>query len=628
MSATQILMMPGRRLAVSMGLGLAMMAGFVFMVLQAPGDALFRSPLELDSSFWTQFITGAGAYLIGALVWSLRPRDLAAMLFAISGLATLMFTFGAGIGNSVIVPLPDWAEILFVLFNAGGASLFGIVMIVLFLVYPVRLPHWRLWTTLVVGGFGIWTLFGLTMMFSGSTLVQTITFTEMIGICIVVALQIKATGGQPRERAIAWWLGLSVLFGAGPFIALVAIPSTFGFGSLMEARYAFIFFLLIYIGLAVGLTRYRLFQLGEWAFQILFYTIGAALLLVLDAVLLLALPLEQGPAFGLAIFIIAVAYLPLRDWIGRQVLRRDASSTEELFRAVVDVAFEPNAEQRAAAWQQLFRRHFLVLECETADISQGEPEIREDGLALALPAMKGLPGLLLRYPWEGRGLFAPRHRETAYQLMRLMLQAEESRVAYDRGMQEERTRIARDMHDNIGSQLLSALHSQSGPRKDVLIRETLTDLRDIINNAGGEEASLDEALADLRAETAERAEAAGLALDWHSDIADDVQMTPQAIHALRSVIRETVSNTIKYAGARRVGVSIMQVNGSISVTLSDDGKGFDPQTIVPGNGLKNIADRIAGLGGTSSIGSSEGGTTIAAQVPVPASTGMKKEIEA
>ncbi|GGD18790.1 hypothetical protein GCM10011342_29380 [Aquisalinus flavus] len=628
MTAAQILIMPGRRLAVSMGLGAVLVAGFVSMVLLAPGDALFRSPLELKSSFWTQFVTGAGAYLIGALVWSLRPRDLAAMLFALSGLATLMFTFAAGINNSVAVPLPEWAQILFVLLNAGGASLFGMVMIVLFLVYPVRLAHWQLWTGLVVAGFGIWTLVGLTFLFQGSTMVQTITFVEMIGICVVVALQIRATAGMPRERAIAWWLGLSVLLGAGPFIALVAVPSTLGYGALIPAPIAFIFFLLIYIGLAVGLTRYRLFQLGEWAFQILFYTIGAALLLVLDAVLLLTLPLNQGPAFGLSIFIIAIAYLPLRDWIGRHVLRRDASSTEELFGAVVDVAFEPVAEQRAAAWQHLFRRHFLVLECEAGDAGVSGPEIREDGLALALPPMKGLPGLILRYPWDGRGLFAPRHRDTAFQLMRLMHQAEESRVAYDRGMQEERTRIARDMHDNIGSQLLSALHSRSGPRKDVLIRETLTDLRDIINNAGGDEASLGEALADLRAETAERAEVAGLALDWRSEIAEDVQMSPQAIYALRSVIREAVSNAIKYAGARRVGVTVTQVNGSLDVTLTDDGKGFDPHTIIPGNGLKNIADRIAGLGGTSSIGSGAAGTTIAAQVPIPAVSGGKRKVEA
>lgn len=616
MTAAQILIMPGRRLAVSLGLGSVLVAGFVLMVLLAPGEALFRSPLELKSSFWTQFITGAGAYLIGALVWSLRPRDLAAMLFALSGLATLMFTFAAGINNSVIVPLPEWAQILFILVNAGGASLFGIVMIVLFLVYPVRLAHWKLWTAMVAGGFGIWTLVGLTMLFQGSTMVQTITLTEMIGICIVVALQIRATAGMPRERAIAWWLGLSVLLGAGPFIALVAVPSALGYGALIPARLAFIFFLLIYIGLAVGLTRYRLFQLGEWAFQILFYTIGAALLLVLDAVLLLTLPVNQGPAFGMSIFIIAIAYLPLRDWIGRQVLRRDGSSTEELFGAVVDVAFEPVADQRAAAWQQLFRRHFLVLECEPVDAGVSAPEIREDGLALALPPIKGLPGLMLRYPWDGRGLFAPRHRETAFQLMRLMHQAEESRVAYDRGMQEERTRIARDMHDNIGSQLLSALHSPSGPRKDVLIRETLTDLRDIINNAGGDEASLDETLADLRAETAERVDAAGLALDWHCDVGEEVQMSPQAIYALRSVMREAVSNAIKYAGAGCIRIAISQANGSITLTMADDGRGFDPHTIIPGNGLKNIADRISGLGGTSSIGSGPKGTTIQASVPL------------
>ena len=102
------------------------------------------------------------------------------------------------------------------------------------------------------------------------------------------------------------------------------------------------------------------------------------------------------------------------------------------------------------------QRNITVTGNQTLDLSDAgdEPEIREDGLELVLPPVSGIPATSLRYPWAGRSLFGAAHVKTAQHLLQLMAHADASRDAYDRGVAEERGRIARDMHDNIGAPLL------------------------------------------------------------------------------------------------------------------------------------------------------------------------------
>jgi signal transduction histidine kinase len=180
---------------------------------------------------------------------------------------------------------------------------------------------------------------------------------------------------------------------------------------------------------------------------------------------------------------------------------------------------------------------------------------------------------------------------------------------------EERRRIARDMHDNIGAQLLGALHSRETERKDTMIRETLSDLRDIINNASRTGLPLDETLADLRMETAERLSSAGIALEWKIDAHPTPVLAPNTAHALRSMLREAVSNVIRHSSADRLNVRIHQDGNAIRLAIEDDGHGFDQKTVHTGYGLANMTTRVAGLGGPLDIVSSETGTRLEARVP-------------
>tara|TARA_R110000868_G_scaffold58183_9_gene179853 strand:- start:7975 stop:9873 length:1899 start_codon:yes stop_codon:yes gene_type:complete len=609
---------PGTRLAAILLLGLGATALTISIAQRTVGVA------GLPLIFWCEIGVGLGALTISGWVWALRPRELATRLFALSGLATLAFTFAAASFAGGAIE-PRSLAILMSWMNAVGASTFGLAMTWMFLVYPVRLPHWR-WiaaiSALAVGAYVCLSLSRTGYLPAWAT-IHLLTVIEMAAIALAIIGQFLATARAPRDRAITIWFGLSVLFGAGGFIAVNALPQVLGFPVVIKAGYAFMFFMLIYIGVAAGLRQYRLFELGEWAFRILFYVVGSVALVVLDAALVGLLSVGPGIALGVALLVVGFFYLPLRDALARRFTSRPGLSEREVFREVVDVAFQPVQSDRPGQWAQLLTRLFDPLEIRAAENAGPLPEIREDGIELIVPAASGIPATSLRYPWAGRSLFGATHVKTVQHLLQLMAHADASRDAYDRGVAEERGRIARDMHDNIGAQLLGALHSRDDVRKNSMIRETLTDLRDIINNASHGAPTLDETLADLRIETAERLASVDIALDW-TNRSDEIAAIPAAAaHALRSVIREAVSNVIRHSGASRIRIEIERQDNRIALMIEDDGRGFDADAMVAGNGLANMRGRLSGLHGELTFSSLDPGSRLVAAFAIGDEQGVQ-----
>lgn len=574
----------------------------------------WRSPFSVTPGFWVSLMVGLGASLVSAWVWALKPADPAAILFAISGLTTLMFSYSS-MCWLLAMPLSADGNLAAAILNCVGASGFGIVMMCLFMIYPVKLPGWRWMMAATVLGFGgvtLWVMFGPSPDF---TRVHPITFWEMVGIVALVGWQIFATRQDPAQRSIALWLGAAVVLGAGGFISTVAFPHTFGFPQLLDENIAFGFFLLIYVALTVGLMRFRVFGLGGWAFQLMFHFLAALGVLLLDMALIGLLSFEPGAAFSIALLLAAAVYLPVRSLAWRKLSGQSRPDEAELFRSVIDIALRPSGEQRAEQWRRLMQDIFGPLEVRAVEISEPRVRVEDEGTLLILPGVADSPALSLRYKNGGRGLYAPRDVTLAKQIVKLTRYAEENRNAYDRGVSEERARIARDIHDNIGAQLLRALHSREPVRKDAMIRETLTDIRDVINNAQGAEAPLDDVLADLRAETADRLDPHGIQLLWSLQAAPGALLTRQKVHALRALIREAVSNTIKHAGANRVEVSIRLDTEWLSLKVADDGKGLPAQTASLGNGLGNMKIRVESFGGDIALEGGQG-TCLAVRIPV------------
>ena len=207
--------------------------------------------------------------------------------------------------------------------------------------------------------------------------------------------------------------------------------------------------------------------------------------------------------------------------------------------------------------------------------------------------------MILRYRGQGQGRFRKADVQLTRQLLSLIRHADAARDSYSRGVNEERTRIARDLHDDVSARLLTSLHRENlhAVRGDV--RSAMAEIRVIINGLSGDAVDLDQILADLRHETAERLATAGLALHWPIGLgASQTTVLDYRIYkVLISSVRETVTNTLKHASATRVDVAVHVDLTHLLVVISDDGVGAPAAPPRSGRGLINLRTRLEQIDG-------------------------------
>jgi two-component system sensor histidine kinase DevS len=317
-------------------------------------------------------------------------------------------------------------------------------------------------------------------------------------------------------------------------------------------------------------------------------------------------------SLSLALLACGLLWLPLRGYLSERLLGRARQDRQVAFRAVVDVALTPRPEEREELWLRCLRETFdplraTRLETGPAGLADVKPTLEADGEALVLPAVGELGAVRLEHARGGRSLFSPRDAATASELIDLLRHVMESRDAYERGVRVERGRIARDIHDNIGARLLSALHSREEPRREQALRGALADLRGIINDTTNTGLTSEVALAELRHEAAERLEAAAANLDWRVEEADGWRVSARLLHALRPMIREAINNILKHARATAVRVEIRATGAGVAVVIEDDGEGFARGAVSCGHGLANLESRAAELGGRLTCGAGANG---------------------
>ncbi len=582
-----------------------------------------RPITDLSSAFWVQLITGAGSLLLGAWVLALRPDDLPTRLFALAGVMIMLSAYSAAVYSSRELAIDGTLMRLLSAFNHIGALGFGAAMISLFLLYPRRLVPPR--ALLVPAAATVaWLGADILRIQDDQTLVSQLpTLLYMLVIVVLVGVQWFATRRDPRGRAALRWLGLSVIVGAGAFVVLIVAPVLVNAAPVMQQGHAFGFFLLIYAGLALGVSRYRLFDLDEWAFRVMFYTGGVALLLAVDALLLYALHLQHDVSFSIALLAVAFVYLPARDSLRAWLQPRGRIDSPALFREVVDVTFAASPQERSERWHGVLRRLFDPLVMQPLDVAVTDVVIAQEGLEVRLPAAADTPALELRYPWRGRKLFGSVDRELAQELVRLMRYVEVSRDAFERGGVEERRRIARDLHDDVGARLLSGLYKTEVADTHRVLRDALADIRTIVSGLSADQLPLGQIIAALRHEAGERLAAAGIELRWPLDAIDDsARLLDYRIYrSIVSAHREIVSNVIRHARATRVEIAATQHAQTLSIRIADDGVGIDPAHAkggAPGSGLRGIIRRITDLGGSFTALPVSRGSVLVIDIPLAA----------
>ena len=583
----------------------------------ADGRPLWTMPAD----FWVGLVVGLVAWLVSAAVFAFRPRDPGARYLLLSGAATLLFAPASVMYSTRELAMDGtvfrWASDL----NFFGGSLFAASFVALLLYYPRRLaPAWV--GLAVVGIYVVWFVLQQLEVFASMTFARR--FLVMIGVSatfVLAGVHWHGTRRDPVARAALQWFLLSWLLGTGLFALFILLPQTFGVNTTPLQGYAFLLFLLVYGGLAFGILRYRLFDLGAWWRRVAVWTLSVLVLILLDAFFLFGLHLSTAVSFSLALLVCGALWLPLRAWVWHRFAMRREKPGGDVFGRVMDIALAPSGTAREKLWRDLLVSVFDPLGVERAEPAPDMILLERDGQAMTIPAVGALPALRLEYARGGRTLFSPQNATLAGEMVSMLRHGMESVTLYQKGMLEERERIARDVHDNIGAQLLSALHHREAARKDEMIREALADLRDMINNLTSSGLSLEETLAELRVETADRLAAAGIELQWTCDEGGAMKLDPAATHALRSIVREAVSNVIRHASAARVMVTARGEPGEVLLMITDDGCGFDPAADFSGNGLTNIRARLQRLGGTLEWQNTNPGMRLALRLPARDSIG-------
>ncbi len=205
-----------------------------------------------------------------------------------------------------------------------------------------------------------------------------------------------------------------------------------------------------------------------------------------------------------------------------------------------------------------------------------------------------------------------------------------------RAIREDRDRIARDVHDSIIQNLFAVglgLQSRASALADddelsgvleaaaVAVDASITELRRLIYDLHGDlprRGSLAEEVAEL----VDRLSASfhvpvevsvdGVIPDLDASIIDDVIQ----------IVRESVSNALRHSGATAIAVALEADERSLTVSIVDNGHGFDVQRAPWGFGLTNMRTRTRRAGGEIDVRSNHGvGTSVAARIPLPGASG-------
>lgn len=189
----------------------------------------------------------------------------------------------------------------------------------------------------------------------------------------------------------------------------------------------------------------------------------------------------------------------------------------------------------------------------------------------------------------------------------------------------ERGRIMQDMHDGLGSQLVSSLvmaraGELSGQQTCELLRSCIDDLRLAIDSSHGTQDSFPLALANLRFRLQPRLKAAGIALQWETQaLATPLALRPQDQLPVLRIVQESLTNALKHASAKTITLKAGHTDTELDIRIEDDGHGFDvdaAKALAAGKGLNSLEKRARVLGGQLQISSSERGSLIWLRVPL------------
>jgi signal transduction histidine kinase len=559
-----------------------------------------RRLVELPWLFWYQVGVGCAGFLLAAGVLAFRPADGAARHFALSGFGMLVFCCCAAVYSTREFLLDGALVHALSAMNMFGASFFTAALVALLACYPRPLgPFWPLAYVVQLGGWAA----SVLQWTPGVSWIHIIVLGLFSVTFLLAVVQWWSTRGRPVERAALMWFLLSIYLGTCLFAGAVLLPTALGVLPLVSQGLMFAVFLFMFAGIALGITRYRLFELDRWWFQALSWFLGGVAVILFDFVMAAVLQVTPLGVLGFALAVSGWLYFPLRQAVWSRWRRRAGRERGDRAGQWMLALFSARSEGALEdQWRALLHAEFAPLELLALERASEAVHVSQDGLELTVPAPRTGQAVLLRHPARGSRLFRREDLADAEVLAGMGRRALQAQHEREQGARAERGRLMRDLHDDLGAKLLSLVYRARESETEALARSALRDMRDVLTELEAEPCSLDEALVDWRAEAQGRADALGFTLEWEQEggAPERLRLSARQRTNIGRILRESITNALKHARAERLRVRAHWDTRGLALSVEDDGAAgpSEPGAWKAGTGTRAIRQRTTDLGGT------------------------------
>ncbi|OQX13162.1 MAG: hypothetical protein BWK73_12915 [Thiothrix lacustris] len=513
--------------------------------------------------------------MLSVFVWSYQSKKLAPALLLYAGVGYYLFYM---IGTLTLAKELAFSGALAELLAVSEFAFLGIYIFsftVLFSYYPNRLVN-KYW----LYGFAAFLIFCVVnfhfgwMDFYGHNFLIP-SFSAFGFSTALSQFQVNASKREPVARMAARMMQMSIIFPFFPIMGLYVLPLMLGTEPIISIHVVRILGIAVFMGVAVGILRFRLFEAEYWWLRSWLWLLGGVLVVFIDILFVGVLHLTQMYSLGLSVLVAGFLYFPLRQWLMRKLMPLDGQSVQDFlptFSSLMrNAVFRDEFEQR---WQEALRIRFQPLHVSVQPYAIPLAALADNGLHLDVPSLGGVNSYRLTGKQMGMRLFGKNNLKMVTSLLDIARIASNASERRQQAVLTERTRIMQDLHDTVGAKLLTLSHTLPTPQHKQAAQESLQTLRDVIHlTLQKSPLTLGESLADWRLEAMERAEAANLQLFWQVDPkVEGLALRAGQTIELLLFVRTTLKQMMASAPLQYLTVSFSTTDKylHVCITASDD----------------------------------------------------------
>jgi signal transduction histidine kinase len=620
--------------------------------LQAAGLSL-----DFFATYWVAvYIIFTVVYAtIGAVIFWRKSDDRMALFTSLA-----LVLLPGGFNSSELATLPS----ALLLPGQIAAFLGNSSMFLFFYLFPTGrfVPRWTRW--LSVGVIVLWAVdaFFPSLSFN-SSIYFSVALLGFAGSVLVAQIYRYRRVSSVVQRQQTKWVVFGISIGFGGFLVL-DIFSTF-FSSLIQGQFAisiigtafYLVLLIIPLSIGIAILRSRLWDIDIIINRTLVYGLLTAIVVGLYILVvggLSTLLQVRGNLIIslLATGLIAMLFQPLRSRLQLAVNRLTYGDRDDPYRIISRLgthleatltsdAILPTVVETVA---QALRLPYVTIELkEEGEFRQvaayGMPI--EPSLRLPLRHQQEVIGQMLLASRSPGELFSSTDRHLlddlarqagiAANAVRLSADLQRSRERLLLAREEERRRLARELHDSVSQALygisLGAHAARTALSRDpdhvaepldyilTLAEAALAEMRALIFELRPESLETEGLVSALSKQTA--ALQARYSIAVATELCDEPDLPLPVKEDLYRIAQEAMHNTVKHAHASHVDLRLDQTANGVTLEVRDDGAGFDTTASFPGHlGLHTMSERVVNLGGTFEIESMPGaGTRICVRIP-------------